>query len=69
MAPNRLGFCLILVDLKLDNVLVGFEDKSIIRDFVLAQAFNPMSRKLKDGRAIYRSHDNFGPLKSFDILP
>src|SRR3984885_5225302 len=58
-----------LVDLKSDNILVGFEDHSVIKDFVRSQASNPMARKIKDGRVIYRSHNEFGPLKSFGILP
>lgn len=56
-------------DLKLDNILVGFEDPSVIEDFVRAQAENPMPRKIRNGRSIYQSHNDFGPLKSFYILP
>ena len=28
-----------------------------------------MARKIKGGRVTYRSHNDFGPLKSFGILP
>jgi serine/threonine protein kinase len=56
-------------DLKLDNILLGFEDLSIIEDFVQTQSHNPMSRKIKDGRSIYLSQNSFGPLKSFRMLP
>ncbi|KFZ01198.1 hypothetical protein V501_10147 [Pseudogymnoascus sp. VKM F-4519 (FW-2642)] len=28
-----------------------------------------MARKVKDDRVVYRSHNEFGPLKSFGILP
>ncbi|RDL34772.1 CMGC protein kinase [Venustampulla echinocandica] len=56
-------------DLKLDNILVGFEDPSVLRDFAQAQPTYPMPRKTRDGRSIYLSHNNFGPLRSFYILP
>ncbi|KAH8723985.1 CMGC protein kinase [Phaeosphaeriaceae sp. PMI808] len=56
-------------DLKPDNILVGFEDDSVITDFVQSQESNPMARKIKDGRVTYRSHNEFGSLKSFGILP
>ena len=59
----------ILTDLKVDNILVGFENPSVIKDFAHAQASNPMLRKTKDGRSIYLSHNNFGKLRSFYILP
>ena len=58
-----------IIDLKLDNILVGFEDRSVIKDFVKKQAENPMPRKFKDGRSIYLSHNDFGPPRSFGILP
>ncbi|KAL8830149.1 MAG: hypothetical protein Q9170_005870 [Blastenia crenularia] len=56
-------------DLKLDNIMVGFEDSSVIEDFVRAQAAHFIPRKITDGRSIYQSHHNVGPLKSFYILP
>lgn len=59
----------IFIDLKMDNILVDFEDLSVIEDFARAQAENPMPRKIKDGRSIYLSHNNFGPIRSFYILP
>jgi len=58
-----------ITDLKLDNILVGFEHPSVLEDFVDKQAKNPMPRKIKDGRSIYLSHNDFGPPKSFGILP
>ncbi|KAH7312829.1 CMGC protein kinase [Rhexocercosporidium sp. MPI-PUGE-AT-0058] len=48
---------IIHTDLKLDNILLGFEHPSVIEDFV------------RDGRSIYLSHNDFGPPKSFRILP
>ena len=58
-----------IIDLKLDNIWLGFEHPSVIEDFFQKQAENPMPRKIKDGRIIYRSHNDFGSLKSFGILP
>ncbi|KAI9857138.1 MAG: hypothetical protein M1813_008629 [Trichoglossum hirsutum] len=60
---------IIHTDLKLDNILLGFEHPSVIEDFVQKQAENPMPRKIKDGRSIYLSYNDFGPPKSFRILP
>lgn len=53
----------------MDNILVGFEDPAVIQDFGLAQSANPMPRKVHDGRAVYLSHSDFGPLRSYYILP
>lgn len=41
----------------------------MIEDFVQKEAETPMPRKIKDGRSIYLSHNDFGPLKSFRVLP
>ena len=60
---------LIVVDIKLDNIMVGFEDSSVIEDFVQAQDHNPMPRKVLDGHSIYRSHNDFGPLRAKYVLP
>jgi serine/threonine-protein kinase SRPK3 len=69
VTPTSFDSCLILVDLKSENILVGFEDRSVIKDFVQSQALYPMARKVKDDRVVYRSHNEFGPLKSFGIPP
>ena len=58
-----------IIDLKLDNILLGFEHPSVIEKFVQRQAQNPMPRKIRDGRSIYFSHSDFGSPKSFRILP
>ncbi|PGH27362.1 CMGC/SRPK protein kinase [Polytolypa hystricis UAMH7299] len=55
--------------LKLDNILVGFEQSSPLEDFAQAQVSNPMARKVKDGHTVYRSNNDFGHLRSFHILP
>ncbi|KAI9832065.1 MAG: hypothetical protein M1826_002393 [Phylliscum demangeonii] len=54
----------IMADLNLNNILVAFEDSSVIERFVRAQAEHPMPRKIVDGRSIYQSQDGFGPLVS-----
>ena len=56
-------------DLKPDNILVGFEDPSVIKDFVKKQAETPVPRKIEDGRSIFQSCNDFGRLKSFRTLP
>lgn len=53
-------------DLKLDNILVIFEDESVIEKFVQGQVENPMPRKLMDGWTIYLCHNDFG---DFDGKP
>lgn len=60
---------LFVIDLKLDNILVEFEDPSVIQDFVRQQVKNPIPRKIRDGRLIYQSHNDFGPLRSLYTLP
>ncbi|KAL1983368.1 hypothetical protein VTN96DRAFT_10427 [Rasamsonia emersonii] len=44
---------LLLQDLKVDNI----------------REAHPMARKVKDGRSIYLSHNDFGSLRSYNILP
>jgi serine/threonine-protein kinase SRPK3 len=50
----------------LDNILVTFEDQSVIEGFVQGQVENPMARKLIDGWAVYLCHNDFG---DFDGKP
>ena len=59
----------VAIDIKLDNIMVGFEDPSVIEDFVRAQAYNPMHRKVLDGYSVYRSHNDFGLLRAKFVLP
>ncbi|KAI0110413.1 kinase-like protein [Nemania sp. FL0031] len=49
-------------DLKLDNILMTFENQSVLETFVQAQKSHPMARKVVDGRTIYRCHNNFGDI-------
>lgn len=59
----------ISTDLKLDNILLTFEDKSVIDEFVKGQSLEPMPRKVLDDRTIYLSHNNFGPLRLINDTP
>ncbi|KAF5011334.1 hypothetical protein FDECE_2552 [Fusarium decemcellulare] len=45
------------------NIMVTFEDESVIEDFVQGQAAHPMARKIVGERTVYRCHNNFGALK------
>ncbi|TAQ87688.1 hypothetical protein B7494_g3996 [Chlorociboria aeruginascens] len=67
--PPPLLKAYLIIDLKMDNILVGFEHPSILKDYVIQQAKKPMSRKTKDGKSVYLSHNNFGPMKSYRVLP
>lgn len=49
-------------DLKLDNILMTFENQSILEAFVQAQKSHPMAQKVVDGRTIYRCHNNSGDI-------
>ena len=56
-------------DIKLDNIMISLEDPNVINDFARAQVQNPMPRKVQDGRTVYLSHNDFGPLRSLSIIP
>ncbi|PGG98867.1 CMGC/SRPK protein kinase [Polytolypa hystricis UAMH7299] len=57
-------------DLKLENILVTFEDQEVIEDFVKVQADLPMQYKTDPtSRNIYRRHNDFSPLKRLQNLP
>ncbi len=49
--------------------MMGFEDPSVIENFVQTTAENGMPRKVQKDRSIYLSQYNFGPLRSFRMLP
>ena len=54
-----------LLDLKLDNILMTFENQDILPNFVKEQTTNlPMQCKTDptSGRTIYRCHNDFGSL-------
>ncbi|KAF5543910.1 kinase domain-containing protein [Fusarium mexicanum] len=62
---------LIHTDIKDDNILVTIEDNSVLTDSVKNLATNPQPRHVRtdDGRVIYLSQDDFGPLRGNMVLP
>jgi serine/threonine-protein kinase SRPK3 len=50
-------------DLKSDNFLLGFEDPTVLESYVRQQESDPAPYKLSDGRPIYESRADFGPLR------
>jgi len=50
-------------DLKSDNLLLGFEDRSVINDYVRQQKENPPQSKEVHGHPIYQSRPDFGGLR------
>lgn len=48
---------------------MSFEDPCLIEEYVSAQVDHPMPRKTVSDRNIYLSHNNFGDLKSYWLLP
>jgi len=50
-------------DLKADNLLVGFEDSSVIDDYVRQQKDGTPLYKEVDGHPIYQSRADFGGLR------
>lgn len=56
-----------LLDLKLGNILINFENESILTDFI--QRRQPMQYKVdnESGRHIYRCYNDFGPLDANHI--
>lgn len=50
-------------DLKADNFLLGFEDRSVIDDYVRQQKERPPLYKEVDGHPIYQSRADFGGLR------
>jgi len=54
--------------LKLDNILVTFEDQSTIEAFAQGQAMHPMARKRVGNRTVYRCHNDFGQIDGDNAL-
>ncbi|PYH35152.1 kinase domain protein [Aspergillus neoniger CBS 115656] len=50
-------------DLKADNFLVGFEDATVLKNYVRQQEVRPAPHVLRNGRPIFESRSDFGPLK------
>lgn len=58
------------LDLKLENIMVSFEDPSVLADFMDSQLEKPMAFKIDSaGRSVYQSRDDFRPLKSLKSIP
>ncbi|KAI0403311.1 putative serine/threonine-protein kinase [Xylaria palmicola] len=49
-------------DLKLDNIMVAFEEPSVIDAFIRGQSTHPMARKQVGARTVYRCHNDFGAI-------
>lgn len=61
------GGCL---DLKLENIMVSFEDSTVLADFMDSQLEKLMAFKIDSmGRPVYQSCNDFGPLKSLRSIP
>lgn len=60
-----------LADLKLENMMVTFEDPAVFGDFMNSQLDQPMAYKIDStGRAVYRCVRDFGPLRKVkNIIP
>ncbi|CAG8345324.1 unnamed protein product [Penicillium salamii] len=57
-------------DLKLENIMVSFEDPSVLADFIDSRLTKPMAFKIDSaGRPVYQSRNDFGPLKSLGSIP
>ncbi|GLA91415.1 hypothetical protein AtubIFM61612_006265 [Aspergillus tubingensis] len=52
-----------VVHLKADNFLIGFEDANIIDKYAHHQEAHPAPHVLRNGRPVYESRNDFGPLK------
>ncbi|KAI0431723.1 putative serine/threonine-protein kinase [Xylaria sp. FL1042] len=55
-------------DLKLDNIMLTFEDQSVIEAFVQAQSKHPMARKRVGTRTVYRCHNDFGAIQALNKI-
>ncbi|KKK26544.1 hypothetical protein ARAM_002951 [Aspergillus rambellii] len=57
-------------DLKLENIMVSFEDPAVLADFMDFQLETPMAFKIDStGRPVYQSRHDFGPLKILRSIP
>ncbi|KAK2809426.1 hypothetical protein FQN50_003885 [Emmonsiellopsis sp. PD_5] len=65
------GCGVVHTDLKLENIMVTFEDPAVLGDFMDSQLEQPGQYKIDStGRPVYRSHNDVGPLRKVKgILP
>ncbi|KAJ9209278.1 hypothetical protein DTO166G4_9119 [Paecilomyces variotii] len=54
-------------DLKLDNILMSFENENVLTNFIIQQQQMQYKIDSKSGRTIYRCHNDFGALDGRDI--
>jgi hypothetical protein len=53
------------LELKLDNIIVSFEDPTVLIELIDSQLAKPMAFKIDSlGRPVYQCRNDFGPLKS-----
>ncbi|KAI2906347.1 hypothetical protein CBS11852_771 [Aspergillus niger] len=50
-------------DLKADYFLIGFEDTTVLDQYVRQQELHPAPHVLRNGRPVFESRNDFGPLK------
>ncbi|OQD98946.1 hypothetical protein PENVUL_c068G07475 [Penicillium vulpinum] len=56
---SKLGWA---ADLKADNLFIGFEGPDMLERYVRQQELDPAPHVFRDGRPIYHSRPDFGPL-------
>lgn len=56
-------------DLKLDNILISFEDDSVLNDEAQQLQQSELLFKENPDRRIFQSRNNFGPLRSHVVIP
>ncbi|PKX96865.1 uncharacterized protein P174DRAFT_457614 [Aspergillus novofumigatus IBT 16806] len=55
----------LIIDLKLENIMVSYKDPTMLADFMDSQLEKLMAFKIDlTGRPVYQPCDDFGPLKS-----
>ena len=59
----------IATDIKPENILVTFEDPSVLLEFVKRHSAQPVPRKVGEIRTVYQSLNDFGEPRSLRVLP
>lgn len=49
--------------MKADNLLIAFEDDTVIKDYVQQQRLDPALSVFRNGRHVWESRPDFGPLR------
>jgi hypothetical protein len=60
-----------LADIKDDNIMVSIEKDKVLEEFVATCSEQPHPKHVRsvDGREVYLSRDDFGPLQGVRLLP